>query len=115
MTIQQMMLGGSPPPPPLQASASPNPLNLSLIGTGTLTGNTVITASGGDGSYSYSTSWLSGGTGITLTNTASFQPGVTSTWTVDGPLTRTGTARTVVSDGTQTVNVDWSVTLTWDA
>ncbi len=98
----------------LEASASPNPLNMDMLGPGTLAGNTVITATGGDGSYSYSTSWLSGGTGITLTDTMSFQPGVTSTWDVNGPLTRFGTARTVVSDGTSTVNVDWSVTLTWD-
>lgn len=82
-------------------------------GSGTLTGSVTISASGGTGSYTYSTVWLSGGSGISITGAATANPGVTSTAV---PYTnRTGTLRTTVSDGVSSVSVDTPVSLTWEA
>lgn len=94
--------------------ATPGSFDMSTgLTTGTLSNATTITANGGKPGYTYSTSWLSGGTGITLTGTSSSTPGFTSTGT-GGVITRSGVARTVITDSLgATYNVDWGVTLSW--
>lgn len=78
---------------------------------GVLSGNAVIVASGGTGSYTYSTSWISGGSGITITGGTTSTPGATATSAPsDG---RSGVLRCVVSDGVSSVNVDFNVTFNW--
>jgi len=94
------------------AIRSPTTIILTRGTTGTLAGNIAVTASGGTGSYTYTTTWLSGGTSITITGASTATPGVTSTSATLG-VVRSGVLRTVVSDGTTSVNLDTNVSLEW--
>lgn len=95
----------------LSASSSPNPVDVARTTTGGLTGTVTITPVGGSGSYTYSTTWLSGGASITLSLDDTATPGYSSSASPE--TVRTGTMRTVVNDGLTSVNVDTPVTLTW--
>lgn len=95
----------------LAATRSPTSIEAVRTNTGALTGSVTISPTGGTGSYTYNTTWLSGGSNITITNATSSTPGVTSSASPE--TVRSGTMRTVVSDGISSVNVDTSVTLEW--
>ena len=102
--------GGSPA---LAASRSPAHIAMSRIGAGTIGATITVTATGGTGSYTYSTVWLSGGAGISIINASASNPGVSSTGSPY--LNRTGTLRTTVSDGVSSITLDTPVTLSWES
>lgn len=114
LPISLLQLLGASAYTSLSAIASPPSVEGSRNTSGVLSGSVNIVASGGTGSYTYSSSWLNGPSGtITLTGTNTASPGVTATSPVPNAL-RTGVVRTVVTSGAESVNVDWAVTLEWN-
>ena len=98
---------------PLSANRSPASIAQSRLGAGFISATITVTATGGTGSYTYNTVWLSGGAGITIINSSTANPGVSSSGSPT--LTRSGTLRTTVSDGVSSVILDTPVSLTWES
>ena len=97
----------------LAANRSPSSIAQSRLGAGFISATITVTATGGTGSYTYSTVWLSGGSGISIINASASNPGVRSTGSPY--LSRTGTLRTTVSDGVSSTTLDTPVNLTWES
>lgn len=112
MSIQQALIKVRAAP--MVVSASPNPAEgVGLAGSGVPgAADTTISVSGGVGGFTYSGSFISGGTGLSLLNPNTANPG----WQTldDAVQTRTGTWRTVVTDsgdGYATASVDVPVSI----
>lgn len=98
---------------PFSASRTPSSLSGTRADSGPISRTITVTASGGTGSYTYNTTWLSGGTGLTIGSATTSTPSVSGTETYPPEVTRTGTVRTVVSDGVDSVNLDTPVSYSW--
>lgn len=109
MTIQQATVRRAP----LAVVVTPNPINVSRSGSGALTANITVVATGGCKAYTRSASWLSGGSGLLISLPSSDTPSVSG---VEAPPTvRTGTLRFAVTSGSESLNTDVSATFTWNA
>ena len=101
---------------PFAASAVPSEIWGSALVNGsttkTITEGTNIAATGGSGTYTYSASWLSGGSLMSISSGTTSTPTVSSSSRVSAH--RTGVMRVVVSDGTSSVNVDVPVDFLWE-
>jgi hypothetical protein len=100
------------------ASVSPNPATGSRFNTGTISNTLTIGSTGHVGPLTYSTTWLAGGTGLSISNGTTSAPtisgNVASSHT--GDIERTGTARVVVTDtgaGSATRTIDVPVDYLW--
>ena len=102
----------------LSASVAPTSISKSAViptpNPQTVTsGSAVVTASGGTPAYTYAWTWLSGGTGITITSATSASTTFSGTQSLDGTRL-TGTARCTVTDSlSATATVDVPVQLYW--
>jgi hypothetical protein len=85
----------------LVATASPPTESVTGIATTLSTGTASVSAVGGSGALTYTWTWDSGGTGITIDSPSAADTAFTATGMTRG-TTLTGTAKCTVSDGTHT-------------